>query len=629
KTFNITSLFSKDHPLFTRAIEDFKNRVEPLFEFSNPLKIGITSDSFVVGEKYFSGGPLYVDLAKMLHLRRLKSIEIRQGVTVPELTFLFTTLSMHPKEIASAGGIAQILDRQKPQHISVEELDYSQLLKGSGEECKDVWVYLLREAVEKNEPAKADALADNFYKMVQHFRTKELIGNNESRENIRKFLSYLKEKDMDRFKQCTKDMAKFILKEKDVPVATDADMDNIKEFFKDLNDSDFADILSENILTEEGFNSLNFGLFSKILDDEKHSSVAAKTMNILAVKPSKDNRKIKNNIEKLFSESGISTVSDVYRRTLSAFLKETQVSSAVSAGFERESARHNYRFILLNLLYDEKDPRKISAILERLMAQLSEVINKRDLEYLVFIMETVKKKKQEDPSMRSLFEGVDEVIYNFVETNLTDQEPVEDMQYFLNNMHKSSLGIDFYLDRIFDENRFNPGLLKLFFRFFPESLYVFFANLERKSHDMKFLEDIVEILGEVGGPQALGSLKHIYSFANNFIKVEALKAMQKLKLRDSEFLLSVLKSGEISLKKEALIALMKDDEAKEKALETLFCIKSPWGTKDSLILENIIVVEEVGLKAAQKYLEAIAKRRFFWNASIRKEALKVLKKWGY
>jgi len=39
-------------------------------------------------------------------------------------------------------------------------------------------------------------------------------------------------------------------------------------------------------------------------------------------------------------------------------------------------------------------------------------------------------------------------------------------------------------------------------------------------------------------------------------------------------------------------------------------------------------VEETGLKEARDYLVAISKKHFFWNRDIRKEALRVLKKWA-
>jgi hypothetical protein len=108
--------------------------------------------------------------------------------------------------------------------------------------------------------------------------------------------------------------------------------------------------------------------------------------------------------------------------------------------------------------------------------------------------------------------------------------------------------------------------------------------------------------------------------------MEVLRAAPGL-AKYEEFLLSVLKSEETFLKKEALNILAKDETTKKQALEEVLCLLSPWGKKNKVIIENITIIEGLELKAAKPYLLSLSKRLFFWNRNVRKKALEVLKKW--
>lgn len=624
KTLNITCLFSKDHPSFVKAVGDFKNTIDATFNFLSPLKIGVTPDSFLVETKYFSGSLLHEELAKMLHLRRVKTIEIKPGVSVEELVVFFHQISMHPKEIMAGGGMSNILSKAKATHILTEELDYSQLLKGSGTEYKDIWAYLLQEAVEKDDQLKVDALADNFDKIVQHFRIKDLLENEKLKENIHRFIVYLKDKGKDKFLQCAKEMASGILKEKEM--LQKADIEKIRIFFKDLSEADFADILSQDLLTDEGFDHLSFSLFSKILDEEKHKNIAKQTAKNLQSKSFRDNQRITKNIQKLFFACESSVVSQVYQNALSSFLSNISFDNLIA--FDRELIHINYDSVLLNLFNEEKNQERLITILEKITVELDWLVRKRDLGYLKSLLEVIDKKRLQDSSTADLFDGLENLIYNLLEDVICEQESVEDFQYFIDAMKKSTLGLDLYLGKIFNENKVNANRLKLFLKFFSGELPVFYQNLEKKAQDMESLIRIIESLSAVSHPQAMDILKHIYSFANNFIKIEVLQAMQRFSRYDEEFLFSILENADITLKKGALLILNKEERLRRKALEKLFAIKSPWGTKNSFIMENILVVEETGLKEAKDYLVAISKKHFFWNRDIKKEALRVLKRWA-
>jgi hypothetical protein len=123
-------------------------------------------------------------------------------------------------------------------------------------------------------------------------------------------------------------------------------------------------------------------------------------------------------------------------------------------------------------------------------------------------------------------------------------------------------------------------------------------------------------------------LKKIYYSSSNIIKIEALKAMDNFNLRDEAFLLSILKSDEITFKKEALKQLMKTEETKKKALDALFVMPNYFGSNNSAIMQNLLIVKDIDLREAEPYILPISKLWLFWHSGIKQEARKILRSWN-
>ena len=110
----------------------------------------------------------------------------------------------------------------------------------------------------------------------------------------------------------------------------------------------------------------------------------------------------------------------------------------------------------------------------------------------------------------------------------------------MDSFEKSSLGVDYYLQKIFKENKAHPESLRLFFRFFPADLPVFIENIKQKSGDLGFLKEVLEGLTGVPQESALKILKSIFPYSHLLVKIEILKAMRKISFKDREFLLPLL-----------------------------------------------------------------------------------------
>jgi hypothetical protein len=170
-------------------------------------------------------------------------------------------------------------------------------------------------------------------------------------------------------------------------------------------------------------------------------------------------------------------------------------------------------------------------------------------------------------------------------------------------------------------------VLNLFLKFFPDKLALFYENLEKKHLDIEFLETLIRNLKTLNHALVLNMLEQIYLSSNDYIKIEVLRAMREMDRFNKEFLMSILSEGDVFLRKEALLILKKDERTRKKALEKLFLIKGPFWVKNRILLDNITVVGEAGLRDAEEFLVTISKKHFFWNWNIKRKAKEVLSRW--
>ena len=96
--------------------------------------------------------------------------------------------------------------------------------------------------------------------------------------------------------------------------------------------------------------------------------------------------------------------------------------------------------------------------------------------------------------------------------------------------------------------------------------------------------------------------------------------MQGLPEISANFALSVLEKSGARLKKEALRILIRDAQLRRQAAAALLVISSPFGMNNSLLIENIGLCSQAGLKEAGDYLGFLEHRRFFWNRGVREKA---------
>jgi hypothetical protein len=623
-TLNHASVYFKEHPMFVQSMKDLNAKASTVFSFVNSFKIGVTPHSLLIEGKSFERTRGDKELAEIFHYRKIKSIELHSPMSVQELTAFVFAVSLPSREVFARGGINCIIKRAALTHINVEELDYSQLLMGEGQEYKDIWVFLLGAVTSEEKSEEVEQFVENFPKILSKFRNCDFIENDLLRENMIKFLEYLKDKDQLKFHKCAKELTKAILRDKNIP--EEQKFDKLKVLLAAMDAEDLAQTLWDEILTDDDFDIVSFTVFSRLIDKEKHgiicSSLAEKIKNERA---ETFNPKMHKKIRELFLQASTPFILETYRRTFSPLLQSIPSADAEFL-FDREVLKKNYRVMLLNLFIGEKNNVDMSLMTKRIIDELEVVAQEKDFGYLEALLEMTAKAKKENSFASEFSETIEQHAYHLLEDGLLEEEEEPDLAFFIKVLKKSHYGIDFYFDKIFSQKKTSVVLLKLFFKFFPEGLPSFYKRLEDKANDSDFLKKMLECLGSIDSRRSAEVLEHLFWVCGNFLKIEILKSMQRISFFDDDFLLPIVRKGDVFLKREALLILQRKPETKKRAVAILINVANPFGINNNVLRQNLKIIEEMDLRDAVHYLPKLIRRSFF-NRTIRKQAQALFSAW--
>ena len=616
------SFYHKEHPAFTKAVEDLKLNIDSLLDNISPIKIGFTPSAVFFDSRYWEEDKSFRDLARTFHFRKVKNLEIKKGLDIQELTSFIANFHLPPKEIYKEGGLQNILKGEKIFHISVEELDYSQLLKGEGEEVKDVWTYLLDEAIVKQDTQQMDQVAESFEKIAGQLEPGDFEENEELNMNVSKLMGYMKKAQEERFHSCAKVLVKAFVKNK--KMAQESKLEKLRIIFADIGEEDFASVLWEEIATDKSFDALSFSIFSKLVEKDKQDRIASK----LKEEAQKDetlaaSKELRNKIKELLSGTSSPYVSEIYRETLTSLLQDIDIRKELQ--LDRSQLTKNYRYALLNLFVAEGNVEMKKSLLTRILEEWDEIRESEDFEFLKNLATTLKQENG-GFSSETIAIKTNKLITDFVEKAVLRGQASPYFDFFMEGMEQSALSVNDYLQKVFSENKMTPYILQFFFKFFSDSMLYFLINLEEKSSDNRFLDRMTESVKLVDSPLSLEILKAVFPLGNNTVKSKVLRAMQHLSDQDAEFLMQTLQKGSLAHKKEALISLVRYEETRKKALDTLLSIPSPFGIKNKIIKKHIQLVGDASIQEARDHIFALGQKKDIWNRRVRKEAKKALEK---
>jgi hypothetical protein len=622
--FKMASMYNADHPAFKSSVNDLLARLEALFAFVNPLSIGFSPHALLIDGRFWEGERTYMDLAQLFHFRKIKRLEIRPGLPHAEFMRFASKIMLPVKQFIKEGGAQAIVKRENIIHISVDTLDYSVLLQGEGEEIKDIWPYLLMEAVEESDATKLEELAGSFGKVVGKFNTEDLIQNEELHKNFAKFFHYLKTTSEEKHRVASKQLLKSIVSARKTP--TESKFENLKLLISDLSEEDLASTLWEEIIGNDKFDSLSFSIFSRIIDKERHKKIST-SLHALFHSDNPQNRRAEteSKIRTLLSSVSAQLHSEIYRQTLSSLLDE--ISFDQKLALDHALLQRNYRFLLLVMLSQEGQKEPAGTVLGRIAEEWERVVQEGDFEFLLDLFDILESKSA-DLAGTPAFDKALRSIAEHVEGCLLRGETQTELDAFVDKLGRSLHDWEAYSATVFKDRIVTSSLLRACFRFFPDETEAFLAAIKKKSSDSELLGRIADGLKLIDTSVSLETLKKVFDAGDAGVKVKALQAMQNLKEYDEAFLFPILEKKNELIQAEALILLMRNERTKHVAFTKLFGLASPYGIRNKALLRNLGIVDRYGLREAAPYVAPLAERKDFWNRKVRQEAERLMEKWG-
>lgn len=404
-------------------------------------------------------------------------------------------------------------------------------------------------------------------------------------------------------------------------------LNKIKVLFDSFSESDFAEILIGEIFNVDRLENFNLDLFSRVILQEKLPAVLSLTVKNIRESFLGDKQKLKKKIDHLFSYLSEPDLAEIYRNAFSELLNS--ISAAKGFSFDHDLIKVNYRLIILWLFLCEADKETLSLITKEITQELEKMSKGVDFEYLTLLVDFLKKREETAAGKGSPApEDLVKLVTTIIENSCWDVSSLEDFQRFIDYPQSSVLGAAFYLENIFAKRRISSAALKLFLKFFPQDIRIFYEHLGRCQADIELIEKIIAIFKTLDKKVALPMLEQLYLFSNTYIKIEIIRAMRELGSYRKEFLIDILLKGEIPLKQEVLSTLIKDEKTKEEILEAFFTIDNPWRINGKALLANIRVIEELDMRDAKDYLLTLNKKLFFWHWNLKREIKNILNKWN-
>ncbi len=621
--FKMASMYNSEHPAFKSSVNELITKLEALFVHISPLSIGFSPHALLIDGRFWEGERTYMDLAQLFHFRKIKRLEIRPGIPHAEFMRFASKIMLPVKSFIKEGGAQAIIKRENILHISLDVLDYSQVLLGEGEEIKDIWPYLLMEAVEEDDDTKLGQLAGSFEKVVGKFNTEDLIQNEELHKNFTKFFHYLKTTSEEKHRTCAKQLLRTVVAARKTP--TESKFENLKLLISDLSEEDLASTLWEEIIGNDKFDSLSFSIFSRIIDKERHKKISTSLHGLFhSDNPQNRRPEVETKIRILLSGASSQLHSEIYRQTLSNLLNEISFDKKLS--LDRQLLQRNYRFLLLVLLSQEIHKDTALAELKRVAEEWDRIADEKDFEFLLDFHEVLEARAVDllgEPG----YEEARKTLTEHVEGCILRGEARPELDLFIEKLGQSVHEWDAYYGTIFKDGIVTDTLLRACFRFFPSRLEAFHAGIKKKTSDGELLGMIADSLKSIDTPVSFDALKKIYDAGDPAVKIRALQAMQNLREFDEAFLFPILSKKNEFIQAEALILLMRNERTKHVAFTKLFGLPSPYGLRNKSLLRNLRIVERRDLRDALPYIEPLSERKDIWNRKVRQEAGRILEKW--
>lgn len=615
------ALYPEDHPAQKAFPLELKEKLDNLLLPDKSLWLGVTTKALRLQDDTWLTDKIYEEIARYLHSRRIKSLKFRPGLTIEEITLFLKFLSKSPSQDFFREKEPLVRLKEQLPNIEIEWLDYSFVLAEQGEEIKEVWSYLFGQALRSRQVRDLNQASSYLVKALEYCSVCKLADDDREWPLWPDFFSLLREKDTRAFKATLSAVVKNLLCRPDqlsLPILEE----KFQSLLEDFDEENLASCLVRVFCEDPSFDASKLCLWFRLTRNKKHGLMAGFLERNLESKLAQwPVSFIRNKFTQLIQGYSIESYPEAYYQAFLALLKKIPEES--KSQFDRSFLWRHEAGLHLLLLRQEKKSEAVFESFNFLTRNLSRMMETQD-----FVL--IKELHRALVNRQAILSGHEEYLSTlkrltaFIEEKILREENFVEQEYFVANLKKSALGLNYYLQSIFGDGYVSPAILKLFFRFFLDHLFYFYINLDEKAKEKSFLEKMIASLAEVDSPASFVTLKNIFNFGDPELRRKVLLAMQRLSTFEESFLWPHLLERPLSWQKEALLWLRKKPASLDRALKLLLGQSSPLGLKNNQLIEAAKLVGEIGLNEALPYLKLLANRPFFWNRRLRKEVRKIL-----
>jgi hypothetical protein len=621
--FKTASIYAPDHPAFLKGADDLQSKLEVLLSQNPLLTIKFTPRALYVDAIFWDKDRLAADLSRLFHLRKIRSLKFLAGITPSEIRTFTALITRTVEELIHQGGLLSILKKENFAHITAEELDYTELLAGEGEEIRDLWPYLLMEAAEAEDPAKLALCAKRLQEGQAPLDTETILASDDVQKSLLKLLRYIKETGPEREQACAKNLVKSLVAGTKVP--SGEKLEKLRRLVNEIRPEDLASTLWEEVVADPGFNATGLGIFSQIVSRNRQPGVSSALQGLFqSDNPANRRPETREKILALLSETSGPYVSTIYRRTLSDLLRNMTFEEKQT--FDQAGMERHFRYLLLNILDRDNDPEPFLWTLDQIGKEWSRIAEAKDSGFLRDYL-TVLRDKESTMSEHPAYRSSLITLLLYLEDLILEGFEEPEFEEILPRMKDSARGSEVILDRIFEARIATPTLIRFYFRMFSDNLGPLKERIQLRAADEALLKSFAGVLAAIDSRTSFETLKLLYQAGGPEVKLKVLISLGSMTEFDEAFLFSVLRSDDLRLRAEAIVLLGRTDRTRHVAFKRLFAAESPFGFKNRSILRDLRIVEERNLRNAEPYVRGLLGRSGFWNKRLRQTAERLLEAW--
>ncbi len=598
---NTVKLYSATHSIFIQKLEEFYLFIRDMFKELDSITISISKEEILINGEYSCDITAYADIVEALYARRIVLLEVRSGLFKEELAAFLELLSTPVKTLNENGGIRKLLRDRGVASIVVKEIDFKKMLLSNGEDAFDPWEWIVSQDIDTD--ISENKLLDDAFSADG---LRQLKNDKAKFNKIKDYFLELKKGNSESYKKYAKKAIKGIVESS----GEGFDAEAVSPFVEGLSADEIADTLWEEIMSQDGYDTLNIGLFARLIGDDKSKDVAAelekraKRYSAMLNSPN-----VRKKIKQLFSGAE-ETISKSYYNFLSGIIDNLDDSGAEF--FNERHAFVNFLYIMIEMLDDIKGDEKKREVLLKIYGYWNEYLTFKDTELFIklylFISDYLSGLNNNigNKEMEQLEDIRSDISREFENMVLNGDIPDKYFQDVMPIIANNKTIKNKFFQRILLSRKLCRGTTAfILYSYGSEEWRYILRNIKKRMKDRFFIKSLVESVTLFNPSGAFFLLKFIYENVEPEMKSEVLSKMEELKIFNEEFIDGVIKDDDDDVVLTAFKIALLDKRYFENKMAGMFKKDIFFFFKKKKMLRYAAILEKAGISEARYYYENI------------------------